>query len=682
MHLSLSCKRLLASALVTVALASPAAIAGPLDAQLDQYLELFDSKPVEANALLASLEPQLQQLIQPEDQSRLLVYLMMAAGTRQDVQAQKHYVELAEKFLQEHPNIDFQAEQDSQKYYFYKSQNLLNEANAVFNNVLRLAPNVESPRIRYVVFSFLGSEWQNRNNFPEALKAYITAYKTLENYHHPRTPARKLVLANSMIQLNISMENFNEAKSLLKSSIELGLRSDNLRSQVPDLYRLQAHIESEENNHGAAEQTLRRALQLSAQYPGLDTFLLENNLGDALLKQKKLKEASAAFERAYQIAQKQNFRDGIATAQFNRGYAMLLDGQVKDGIALMAEMVSMAEQDQVPEFEMISYYEELADGYKLAGMHAEEAETVRKQLNSSQRLFQSERDKQMSALQEAFSAEQKAREIETLKQQNALKTAEIETKQLQQRVVILFGLVLVLGSSLLYLLYRKVRSANSMLQQANDQLAYTSTHDPLTGLLNRRSLQDYMASRTAKDERRKTQTDHEAFILLDVDFFKHINDHFGHQAGDVVLVELGRRLKKLTRTDDMVLRWGGEEFLILLRRIEQDALEQLVQRVLNAIGNTPVVSGDHHIHVTVSAGFITMPFDGLSDEQLGWEKALQLADMALYLGKVHGRNRAYGFKRLLKPFNEIQPQLEQDLSQAIEQQQVEMTLVLGPNAIV
>lgn len=681
MHLTLSCKCLLSTTVLVFSLLCRPAFAGPLDAQLDQYLELYSAKPTEAEALLASLEPQLQQMIQPDDASRLLAYLISSATTRQDAAAQQKYLALADKFVSEHSNVDYQVEQAIEKYFVYKNSNRREEANALFVEIKRLTAHVESPRIRYVAYSFLGTEWQNRNNFSEALQAYIVAYKTLENYHHPRTPIRQLSLANSMIQLNITMENFNEAKSLLKTSIEQGLRNDSLRPLVPDLYRLRAHIESEENNNAAAEQTLKRALELSKQYPGLDTFLLENNLGDAQLKQKKLAEASAAFERAYQIAKKQNFDDGAATAKFNQGYVMLLSGQVKDGVALMADMVAMAERNQVSDVEMISYYEELADAYKLANMAAEEAATVRKQLATSQRLFQADRDKQLSSLQEAFSAEQKAREIASLKQQNELKSAELEAKKLQQTVVTLFGLVLVLGSSLLYMLYRKVRSANSMLQQANDQLAYTSSHDPLTGLLNRRSLQDYMSKRHNKDERRKSSVETEAFILLDVDFFKHINDHFGHQAGDVVLVEIGRRLKKLVRSDDMVMRWGGEEFLVLLRRIDQASLEQLMQRILNAIGSTPIVSGDHHIHVTASAGFITLPFDGLTEEQLGWEKALQLADMALYLGKVHGRNRAYGFKRLLKPFNEIQPQLELDLSQAIEQQQVEMTLVLGPHAI-
>ena len=84
------------------------------------------------------------------------------------------------------------------------------------------------------------------------------------------------------------------------------------------------------------------------------------------------------------------------------------------------------------------------------------------------------------------------------------------------------------------------------------------------------------------------------------------------------------------------------------------------------------------IPITISAGFITLPFADLSDHQFNWEKALKLADMALYLGKVHGRNRGYGLVKLNQPYAEIQQLLETDLSQAIDDGVVEISLLHGP----
>ena len=230
----------------------------------------------------------------------------------------------------------------------------------------------------------------------------------------------------------------------------------------------------------------------------------------------------------------------------------------------------------------------------------------------------------------------------------------------------------------MFLLYRKVRHANLKLKEVNDKLAYQSLRDPLTGLYNRRSLLEHMDRREHNERRVAAPELTDGFILLDIDFFKHINDHYGHAAGDAVLIEIARRLTELTRNEDMVWRWGGEEFLILLRRVDIKALANFTQRVLDTIGNSNITFEQQQIQVTASAGFLTYPFNDLDEETLTWPKALQLADMALYLGKVHGRNRAYGLSCLHQPYQEIAVQLETDLSLAIEKGLVDVVLVEGP----
>jgi diguanylate cyclase (GGDEF)-like protein len=197
-------------------------------------------------------------------------------------------------------------------------------------------------------------------------------------------------------------------------------------------------------------------------------------------------------------------------------------------------------------------------------------------------------------------------------------------------------------------------------------------------LFNRRSLLEHMERRQISDRRAAAPQLTDGFILLDIDFFKHINDHYGHAAGDAVLVEIAKRLTALTRNDDMVWRWGGEEFLILLRKVDMAALTQFTQRVLEVIGADSITFGKQQLQVTASAGFLTYPFAALDEQTLSWPKALQLADMALYLGKIHGRNRAYGLVQLNQPYQQIAAQLETDLSAAIELGLVDVVLVEGP----
>jgi diguanylate cyclase (GGDEF)-like protein len=129
------------------------------------------------------------------------------------------------------------------------------------------------------------------------------------------------------------------------------------------------------------------------------------------------------------------------------------------------------------------------------------------------------------------------------------------------------------------------------------------------------------------------------------------------------------------------MRWGGEEFLVFSPKANAAHLKSLAQRVLNVIGQEPIAVGDKLMTITVTGGFLSLPFSGLSETDCNWEKAMQIADMALYLGKVNGRNRAYGLNRLLAPFEQVMPVLERDISAALKAEMVELVEVLGPTPV-
>lgn len=103
--------------------------------------------------------------------------------------------------------------------------------------------------------------------------------------------------------------------------------------------------------------------------------------------------------------------------------------------------------------------------------------------------------------------------------------------------------------------------------------------------------------------------------------------------------------------------------------------------MLKVVGETPVLVGDTLLTVTTTGGFLSLPFSGVSEADCNWEKALQIADMALYLGKVNGRNRAYGIARLLVPFEQAMPVLERDITAAINAGMVELVEVPGPQPV-
>ncbi|MBY0236176.1 MAG: GGDEF domain-containing protein, partial [Burkholderiaceae bacterium] len=134
-------------------------------------------------------------------------------------------------------------------------------------------------------------------------------------------------------------------------------------------------------------------------------------------------------------------------------------------------------------------------------------------------------------------------------------------------------------------------------------------------------------------------------FLIDIDHFKRINDVFGHAAGDAVLIEVAKRLTAALRELDLVVRWGGEEFLILVAAHEATDAKLLAQRLLDLIASQPIQHGRDSIHVTASIGFASLPVQphGLLPS---WERAIDLVDTAMYMAKAHGRNKAYGIESM------------------------------------
>jgi diguanylate cyclase (GGDEF)-like protein len=182
------------------------------------------------------------------------------------------------------------------------------------------------------------------------------------------------------------------------------------------------------------------------------------------------------------------------------------------------------------------------------------------------------------------------------------------------------------------------------LAEANQRLSEASLTDPLTGLRNRRYYAVEIEREVERTLRRVAAGEPHADLvlaLIDVDHFKAINDRSGHDAGDAVLVEVGRRLLAFKRAGDFALRWGGEEFLLLLRDSDRGALEALAQRLLDLVANEPVATAVGPVAVTVSIGCAAFPLRRDAPRAQSFEQLLKLVDRALYQAKGAGRHCAF-----------------------------------------
>lgn len=208
-------------------------------------------------------------------------------------------------------------------------------------------------------------------------------------------------------------------------------------------------------------------------------------------------------------------------------------------------------------------------------------------------------------------------------------------------------------------LTREKQRLEELVAQRTQELREASLSDPLTGLRNRRFLTEVLSTDISAftkyknylldaKNKRSNISDKEIFgiYLIDLDHFKQVNDQYGHEGGDKVLKEFARILRSSVRQDDVVVRLGGEEFLIILKRAQYEYLQVFAQRLLQAVSNTDFQL-DHGvvIHKTCSIGYVAYPFDPEQPNLLSFDQTVTLADLAMYHAKNEGRNRAIYLSR-------------------------------------
>ncbi len=526
-------------------------------------------------------------------------------------------------------------------------------------------------------YRVMGSAQLALGKFESALDSYLKSLQFADQQTRLAKQSRLRAL-NGMSQVYSSMKNHEKALAVIDEAIALAKELDS-RKMLAMLYLNQGGEFAELGRNKDYAEANDRALKVSRE-SGLvrvEATIL-NNMGDGYLRVRNYPKAELLARQALVKYRELDDRSGLVSAQCNIGFALMGQGKVVQGVAEVRTALknahdagAMADEEDI--------LGELGRMYEQLGMYSDAVSTIREQQKLSEQLFRSDREKSVAALQEQFDAVQRQKQIELLARENSLKDATISNQRLQQIITVLGAIVTVMGGVFVYLLYRRVRKTNQKLREANKQLEFHAVRDPLTGLFNRRSFFDLMNKRALNGNGGRREDDNpDGLMILDIDHFKHINDTLGHAGGDAVLIEIAKRLRSTVRDTDMVMRWGGEEFLVFSPKANAAHLKSLAQRVLNVIGKEPIAVGDKLMTITVTGGFLSLPFSGLSELDCNWEKAMQIADMALYLGKVNGRNRAYGLNRLLAPFEQVMPVLERDISAALKAEMVELVEVMGP----
>jgi diguanylate cyclase (GGDEF)-like protein len=400
------------------------------------------------------------------------------------------------------------------------------------------------------------------------------------------------------------------------------------------------------------------------------------NIADYYLVHGDFQTAYDLSQKALPLALETHDLPAQSVAIGNTGLALIGMKRKSAGLPMVREANSIDERAGTAT--NISDSQREVGGYLENAGYLEDALAAYHQYRQmSDELRQQDRQRALIELQESFANENRQHELDMLSREGKLKDEQILHHGLQLKQWTAAGFAGLLLLAVVGVLARRLRVRNQLLSMSNEQLRIRAEIDPLTGLSNRHHLQAVMAERPGRGLEG-------TLYLLDVDHFKQINDQCGHAGGDTVLVEIARRLRHTLRDDDLIVRWGGEEFLVLVRPMPQAEAEALAQRLLCALAETPVLHEGQAVPVSASIGFGLFPMrtsTPQSDLEVNWERAIALVDTAMYMAKAHGRNGACSLLRVDAASSADLEEIIEQLEKSVREGRVDLHFQHGPAVV-
>ncbi|HPJ70334.1 MAG TPA: diguanylate cyclase [Candidatus Mcinerneyibacteriales bacterium] len=333
---------------------------------------------------------------------------------------------------------------------------------------------------------------------------------------------------------------------------------------------------------------------------------VNNKLGEIHSKLFNFEDALKYFFEAMQVYNYLDYPMGIITVMNNIGEVFMKEGLHEEAETFLKDGYEHAKQSASRMTEL-KYLVNLSELHSQKGQFEEAYSRLIQAYHLRDMIFSQTLSKKITDIEARHEIDKKEKELEIYRLKNI---------DLQKANDI-------------------IKSQNEELQAAYLRMEQLAQTDPLTGLSNRRNIMEKIKLETYRAQRSGEPF---SFLLIDIDHFKSINDTYGHDCGDRVLVSLAAILTKHMRKIDVISRWGGEEFLALLPRTDKEGAANLAEKIRSVVEKAPVASCGEKIFVTVTIGV------SVFDRSPSADQSIKEADEALYQGKKYGRNKVVVYK--------------------------------------
>ncbi|MCW8329765.1 diguanylate cyclase [Photobacterium sp. SDRW27] len=499
---------------------------------------------------------------------------------------------------------------------------------SMLSEVVNSAQALEYHSLLARALKWQGNVYVDRSEYKRALQHYQDAYDIFSDCGDKLQLAR--VLSN-ISSVYIRMEEWPKADRYINKALALYRKEGFSNPFAEAILHINAsvidkYLERPEKRVFHIQQAMKLAAKTSSYRVKLTALM---NLSAVQFDHNEPEQAIESAKACLKLAESYNEPRGLANCNESLAESYLLIGEIDKALSHAFYALNMYEQ-RGDRKGYIYVSNIIADIYESAGDYKQALKYYKQYAVDGKEYLFDVRRKELFDLQERFEARVKEQEIVLLKTENSLKTARLAEQEASENMLRIGSGFILLVLYLLFRRYSNISRSNVALEQTNAELATQSMQDPLTGLYNRRYLESWLDSAASGAFESGA-----LIVVLDIDHFKMINDRLGHDSGDQVLTLLAKRLKGATRTDDLIIRWGGEEFVLVVKANEHEA-NTVLERLRRVIADETFLTSSGDIAVTASLGAVFAPT--LDSLQKGWKPMLVDADKALYNVKSSGRN--------------------------------------------
>lgn len=541
----------------------------------------------------------------------------------QDAKAAKHHLDAI------HLNAPEITSAIKANYYLLSAQqrsisNLYDEAIAGLNEANQWAEQTNDTHVLLGALSLQVNIQYYMEQYHDALSTNEQLVALTEQYSDDFY--RMLAYSNAMntyymlstkqeeLEVNAESESIRDAAQAQKK--EYIKKSDEYRS----------NILSQADAIGAFKPLLRAMIQIQNQH----------------LRNAENQKAIDSARKTIAIAEKYQSDYEKAVSFNNMSIAYRSLSKFNDALNALKEADKIYTQLQHKQ-SMLWALEDYSIIYEKMGDYKKALEHYKKLYNDSMELTRTTNSEKVLELQKIYESERKQREIDQLNQKNLLNHSELKAQRTIITLTAFLAGIIAIGLFFLYNRNKAIAAANTKLDELNGRLKQQALRDPLTNLHNRRfigEMQDKLVSTVMRRKNHDEQKNKIGLVLLDIDHFKMINDQYGHDVGDQVLIRVSNDLVKNLRDGDIAARWGGEEFLVILFDTNIEGVRAFCDRILALRSSSPIQLAETTGKVTMSMGYTLIPLGEDSRGNLSWNESVKLIDKLLYIAKDNGRNQA------------------------------------------